>query len=157
MKKLIILASFIIGAISVNAQTTPLVFKTSAGSATGTVTTSSTTMYVDVTSIGSSSITGQCVFAAVTGGGITNSNILPVVSNDGTNFTPIKSGLNYNATAYTTTWYKTGFDTVMRGATTDTALGSVVYKFPTGYKYVGFKIVGTTNVSVTLTAKGLAK
>lgn len=153
-----ILASFLIGAIAVNAQTTPLVFKTSTGSATGTVTTSSTTMYVDVTNLGSSSVTGQCVFSAVTGGGITNSNIVPVVSNDGTNFASVRSGFNtQSSVSGATTIVKYAFDTVMRGATADSALGNVTYKFPTGYKYVGFKIVGTTNVSVTMTAKGLAK
>lgn len=156
MKKLILLASLVIGAIAVNAQTTPLTFKTSAGSSTGTIAGATTvTIYADVTATGSSTVTGAVVYAKTT---CASCNIIPVVSNDGTNFSPIKSGMNYNSTAFTTTWFRTGYDTVMRGATSDSAATVFAYKFPTGYKFVGFSSIGSQAYTTgTFTAKGLAK
>lgn len=165
MKKLIFLASFIIGAIAVNAQTAPLVFKTSAGAATATITKNGTaTMFANVTAVGSSSITGQVVFNKTitfgTNRGYCSTAIIPVVSNDGTNFSPIKS-TQQSGSLVGGTWAIQGYDTCFRGQlAVDSSLTSVQIKFPTGYKYVGFKFVGGSSDSTLMnvtSATGLAK
>lgn len=164
-----IIAALLVGANLSYGQTVPLTFKTSAGVASATVSgaTTSSILYADVTNTGSSSVTGIVTLAAAypVSTGARTGNVIPVVSNDGTNWAHIKSGLNWASYAAPAAqaFFSTGYDTLIRGTSanpnvlSDTAIGTSAYKFPTGYRYVGFKWVGVSGTVSSFTAKGLAK
>ena len=157
MKTLIILASLLIGAIAVNAQTTPLTFKTSAGLTVDSTT--NTVIYADVTNLGSSSVTGVMYFVSTPSVKNSNAVVIPVVSNDGTYWSPVKTNWSYTVGSGVIAPQVPTSDTVYRGigtfAVTDTASG-YNYRFPTGYKYIGFKLATQSGRSA-IAAKGLAK
>ena len=154
MKKIMIIAALLVGANLSYGQVAPLTFKTSAGSATGSVAgAATTTIYVDVTNLGALSVTGSVALATGTSYKSVNCNVIPVVSNDGTNFSVIRST---NGTWALTAYTAAAVDTVLRGATLDTA-AILPYKFPIGYRYVGFKCVGASGGTVSFSAKGLSK
>lgn len=163
MKKLLIIAAILVGANLSYGQAVPLTFKTSSGSTIGASGATSAVIYADVTNTGSSSVVGVATYYNSSTTYKNNGAIVvPVVSVDGTNFTQIKSGgswYQFTGEAATTYYFKPVFDTLFKGtATIDTVAGSASYKFPAGYKYVGFKIfVATASSSSAITAKGLAK
>jgi len=156
-----IIAALLIGANLSYGQTTPLVFKTSGG-LTVDSTTSSAIIYTDVTNTGSSSVSATVYFVSTPTIKNSAASIIPIVSNDGTNWSVVKQYLNNvfaSGTASTAVVFAVP-DTVYKGsgtyAITDTA-SAYNYRFPTGYRYVGFKLVPSSGLKSAISAKGLAK
>jgi len=160
MKKIMIIAALLIGANLSYGQTTPLTFKTSGGLTVDSTSTSAN-IYAEVTNTGSLSVTASVTFVSTPTIKNSNATIIPIVSNDGTNWSVVKqypTNVFAVGTASTAVVFAVP-DTLYKGvgtyAITDTA-SSYNYRFPIGYRYVGFKLVPASGKSA-ISVKGLAK